>query len=128
MAMCDQNNISVYYQNTRGLRTKTSTFFRNICLHDYDVILLTETWLTEGINNSELFNDRYMVWRQDRDYSATKQKLGGGVLIATRKGLTVVPQLPFTLVLKTCGSLSLLKTRPINLIYHCIYVLFICVK
>lgn len=95
MAMCDQNNISVYYQNTRGLRTKTSIFFRNICLHDYDVILLTETWLTEGINNSELFNDRYTVWRQDRDYSATKQKLGGGVLIATRKGLTVMPQPTF---------------------------------
>lgn len=72
----------------RGLRTKTSVFYRNICINSFDVIILTETWLLEGIKDSELFDDRYIIWRRDRDYSKTRQKLGGGVLIAVRKELS----------------------------------------
>lgn len=79
--------VSVYYQNVRGLRTKTSTFYRNLCLNAYDVVCLTETWLLEGVNNSELFDDRYIVWRRDRDYNKTRQSLGGGILIAFRREL-----------------------------------------
>lgn len=79
--------VNIYYQNVRGLRTKTSTFFRNICLNSYDIVCLTETWLIEGINDSELFDDRYLVWRRDRDYVKTGQVMGGGVLIAVRRGI-----------------------------------------
>ncbi|KAL0869540.1 hypothetical protein ABMA27_005807 [Loxostege sticticalis] len=80
-------NLNIYYQNARGLRTKTTTFKRNVCLNDYDVISITETWLLEGIKDQELFDDRYVVWRRDRDYKATKQSLGGGVLLAVRRDL-----------------------------------------
>lgn len=80
--------VSIYYQNVRGLRTKSSTFYRNITLNAYDIVCLTETWLIDGIRDSELFDDRYIVWRRDRDYTKTKQKLGGGVLIAIRRELT----------------------------------------
>lgn len=70
--------ISVYYQNVRGLRTKTATFYRNICLNSYDIICVTESWLTDGVNNNELFDDRYIVFRRDRNYGLTKQgKVGG---------------------------------------------------
>lgn len=79
--------ITLFYQNVRGLRTKTSTFRRNICLNSYDVVCLAETWLLEGIRDSELFDDRYLVWRRDRKYSDTNQRLGGGVLIAVRRTL-----------------------------------------
>lgn len=79
--------ISFFYQNVRGLRTKTGVFYRNICLSYYDVVCLTETWLTEGISNGELFDGRYIVWRRDRDYTNTKQRNGGGVLIAVKREL-----------------------------------------
>lgn len=79
--------IDIYYQNVRGLRTKTVQFKRNIQLYAYQIVLLTETWLLDGISNEELFSDRYSVWRRDRDYSGVGQTRGGGVLIAVRNDL-----------------------------------------
>lgn len=94
--MADINtNLSIFYQNTRGLRTKTNVFYRNVSVNSYDIILLTETWLLDSIKDSELFDDRYVVFRHDRDYLATQQKYGGGVLIATRKELITTPQPTF---------------------------------
>ncbi|KAG5881010.1 hypothetical protein JTB14_027410 [Gonioctena quinquepunctata] len=55
---------NIYYQNTRRLRTKTSTFYENPLLEEYDIIGLTETWLCEGIHTSELFDERYTVVRK----------------------------------------------------------------
>nr|XP_049692398.1 uncharacterized protein LOC126053707 [Helicoverpa armigera] len=82
-------SFNIFYQNVRGLRTKTNTFYRNVCSNGFDVICLTETWLTEGITDSELFDDRYLVWRRDRDYSNTGQSMGGGVVIAVKRDLVV---------------------------------------
>lgn len=45
-----------------------------------------------GVSDSELFDDRYIVWRRDRDYVVTGQSRGGGVLIAIRKDLNATPQ------------------------------------
>ncbi|KAL0880423.1 hypothetical protein ABMA27_002850 [Loxostege sticticalis] len=81
--------VNIYYQNVRGLRTKTVLFKRNIQLLNYDIVLLTETWLLDGVNNEELFSDRYTVWRRDRDYLSVGQSRGGGVLIAIRCDLAV---------------------------------------
>lgn len=86
--MENKTGISIYYQNVRGLRTKTNTFRRNVALCNSDVIAITETWLVDGIYDSELFDDRYSVFRQDRRYDLTHQSRGGGVLIATHKRLT----------------------------------------
>lgn len=83
-------SLNIYYQNVRGLRTKTHSFLRNVCLNSYDIIILTETWLMDSVYSSELFDGRYLVWRRDRDYSRTSQTRGGGVLIAVRCDLTVV--------------------------------------
>ncbi|CAF4761876.1 unnamed protein product [Pieris macdunnoughi] len=77
--------LNIFYQNVRGLRTKTSTFYRNVCVNNYDIICITETWLLEGISDSELFDNRYLVWRRDRNYAATEQSKGGGVLIAVKR-------------------------------------------
>lgn len=78
-------NLRIYYQNCRGLRTKTSTFYINILSENYDLIMLTETWLTEDISDSEIFDPRYVVFRKDRDIEVTGKKRGGGVLIAVQK-------------------------------------------
>lgn len=86
------NNLSIYYQNVRGLRSKTNIFYRNVCAASYDIIILTETWLLDGISDAELFDGRYVVWRRDRDYKYTGQTRGGGVLIATHKMLATIYQ------------------------------------
>lgn len=87
--------LCIYYQNVRGLRSKTTTFSRNLSLHSYDVIVLTETWLIDSIADAELFDNRYVVCRRDRDYAHTGQGRGGGVLVAARKDLFVTPQSQF---------------------------------
>ena len=84
--------INIFYQNVNGLRTKTSLFYRNICLNSYDVVCITESSLTDGINNSELFDDRYLVWRRDRVYEQTNQCKGGGVILAVRRELVAEGQ------------------------------------
>lgn len=58
--------ISVYYQNVRGLRTKTSDFRYEVSTNNFDLIALTETWLHDGINSSEVFTNDYNVFRHDR--------------------------------------------------------------
>lgn len=84
------DNIVIYYQNCRGIRTKLHTLFMNILANSYDVIVLTETWLTPDIADSEFIDERYTIHRCDRDRAATKRKDGGGVLIAVLKGLRSV--------------------------------------
>lgn len=69
--------VSMYYQNVRGLRTKASILYRNVCVNSYDIICFTESWLNDGFFNNELFDDRYVVWRRDRNYAVTEQKRGG---------------------------------------------------
>lgn len=59
----------------------------NLITADFDVICLSETWLCDGIPNSNYFTPNYNVYRRDRDYISTGQKLGGGVLIALHSSL-----------------------------------------
>lgn len=80
-------NITIYYQNCRGTRTKLQTLYMNILSNSYDVIVLTETWLTSDIRDSEFIDERYVVFRCDRDRLATNKKDGGGVLIAVLREL-----------------------------------------
>ncbi|KAG5863042.1 hypothetical protein JTB14_020704 [Gonioctena quinquepunctata] len=80
----NKKSLNVYYQNTRGLRTKTETFYTNILSEDYDIIAVTESWLTNGICNSELVDDRYTVVRKDREAISMR---GGGVFVAIKKDL-----------------------------------------
>lgn len=51
--------MSVYYQNMQGLRTKKDSLYSAVLTCDYDIIALTETWLNENIFNAELFGSRY---------------------------------------------------------------------
>lgn len=78
--------LRMYYQNVNGIRSKTNNFFIAVCELDYDVIMLSETFLNDAIFNSEMFDvNKYDVFRRDRVYSSVHEK-GGGVLIAVRKG------------------------------------------
>jgi len=79
--------LKIYYQNVRGLKSKTNVFRTELMSNSYDVILLCETWLNDDVFTSELFDDRYIVYRNDRDNVAMSKNDGGGCLIAIRKEL-----------------------------------------
>jgi hypothetical protein len=66
----------------RGLRSKICEFYNNICTLEYDIISVTETWLSDDITDDELFCNSYTVYRSDRNFLSLGVKKGGGVLIA----------------------------------------------
>lgn len=78
------NNVKVYYQNVRGLRTKLDLLNKRIPFSDYDVIVFTETWLCDAIFDNELGFHDFEIFRCDRLY-VKSDEVGGGVLIAIRK-------------------------------------------
>lgn len=80
--------LKIYYQNVRGLKSKTTGFRMKLLQNSYDVILLCETWLNLAILSSELFDDRYIVYRKDRNNNAIDKDDGGGCLIAVKKNLS----------------------------------------
>lgn len=81
---CSKDFLHIYYQNVRGLRSKTKEFFLASAACNFDLIVLTETWLAPGIFDNELFEDNFMVFRNDRSARNSVHALGGGVLIAAR--------------------------------------------
>lgn len=79
--------LSIYYQNCRGIRTKLHTLYMNILNSNHDIIVLTETWLIPEISNNEFVDQRYVVYRCDRDRVSTNKQDGGGVLVALLRTL-----------------------------------------
>lgn len=84
--------LSTYYRNVRGLNTKTSTTKMRIEAANYDIIGFTETWLQDGVNDSEIFPTQppakhYNVFRSDRNLALSGKSTGGGVLLATESSL-----------------------------------------
>lgn len=75
------DRLRIYYQNVRGLRTKTLDFYNGILSVDHDLVLITETWLKDSILDSELADNRYSVFRRDRGSH------GGGVMALCSKRL-----------------------------------------
>jgi hypothetical protein len=70
------------------MRTKTNDIYKNILLHDYDIILITETWLKAYVYDGEFIDERYTVYRRDRTISDFYDKMdGGGLLIAVKKSI-----------------------------------------
>lgn len=81
--------LSIYYQNVRGIRTKLQDVYKNVLLCNYQVIIFTETWLNDNIFTAEILDDRYQIFRRDRQSNTfSKDKDGGGVLIAVLKSLS----------------------------------------
>lgn len=94
-----------YYQNVRGLRSKTDKFHNNVTQCNFDFIALTETFLTSSVCDGELFPSGWTVARRDRAGDAG----WGGVLLAAREcyslrvlhdidGLTLDKELLFAII------------------------------
>lgn len=86
-----KRSIQIFYQNANSLRRKTHEFYLNILNEDYEIIVITESWLCDDINDSELFDDRYNVFRQDRRKANSRETRGGGLIFAAKKEINVTP-------------------------------------
>lgn len=84
MAKTKKRNLVFCYQNVRGLRSKTHTFKNNVTQCNFDIIALTETFLTSSVSDGELFASDYAVVRKDR----TGDVGWGGVLLGVRNCYT----------------------------------------
>lgn len=86
----DKIKLSIYYQNVRGLRTKTNIFYINFSTYSYDIVLVTETWLCDSVLDYELCCGSHDVFRRDRGSLGA----GGGVmaLCAARLGARARPE------------------------------------
>ena len=52
--------------NCRSICNKILEFWNLIDTYNPDVAIGTESWLSEEINNAEVFRDDYIVFRRDR--------------------------------------------------------------
>lgn len=84
------SDLRIYYQNVRGLRTKIDDFFLAVGDEEYDVIVLTETWLDDAIHSAQLFANSYTVIRTNRSPMNSRKTKGGGVLIAISSRLSCI--------------------------------------
>lgn len=48
------------------------------------MLVLTQTWLTPSVFDHEIFDDRYVIFRKDRDPLRTGKTIGEGVLIGIK--------------------------------------------
>ena len=52
--------------NCRSICNKILEFWNLINTYNPDVVIGTESWLSEEINNAEIFRDDYVTFRRDR--------------------------------------------------------------
>jgi len=64
--------------NCRSICNKVLEFWNLIDTYNPDVLIGTESWLREEINNAEIFRDDYITFRRDRCWR------GGGVFICIK--------------------------------------------
>jgi len=64
--------------NCRSICNKILEFWNLIDSYNPDVVIGTESWLSEEINNAEVFRDDYITFRRDRC------SRGGGVFICVK--------------------------------------------
>ncbi|CAH0727206.1 unnamed protein product, partial [Brenthis ino] len=79
------DTLRLFYQNVRGIRTKTVEDYQSVLNSNYDILVFTETWLNNNIISDEFMDGRYNVFRRDRETTNSSRQDGGGVLIAVSK-------------------------------------------
>lgn len=67
------------------MRSSMESFRNDVLNCDYDVIIISESWLQISHLNSELLPNGWSIYRKDRTLSSNKEDaLGGGVFIAVK--------------------------------------------
>ena len=80
------NELSVLYLNARSVKSvsryrhKLHQLKDAVSMGDFTIIAMTETWLDSRVNDSELIDSSYSVYRRDRE-DVLGAKTGGGVAL-----------------------------------------------
>lgn len=82
------NSLKFFYHNCSGIRGKIKNLYLDAKSSNFDVLVLTETWLNDSFKNEEILDNKWTIFRKDRDYNATGLSRGGGVLIAVKSPLS----------------------------------------
>ena len=75
------DNVWIYYQNVRGLRTKIDNLLLVTTDCNFDVIIMTETGLDDSVTTQQFFGSGFNVFRCDRGPTNSCKSRFGGVLI-----------------------------------------------
>jgi len=70
------HKLSIFYTNPRSIINKLQQFQSLVYSKSYDIIALTETWLTDSVFDNEILPTNYIIFRKDRS------SRGGGILLA----------------------------------------------
>ena len=111
------NPITCCYYNARSLVNKLSKFQSLIYSSNYDIVLVSETWLSDSIFDQEILPTNYCIFRKDR------HSRGGGAMIAVRDTIpTIAVKISTALVSNSIEvvSVNLMLRKPITLC--CIYI------
>ena len=113
-----RTNYSIHFQRTQ--RPRPAKTFHSCNCKKYDVLCLSETWLTKSVPKKSLFPNNFQILRNDRTSTENVSK-HGGVLIAVRrdihaKQLTLDHTFEDTITVLLTG-----KTNAQKLLISCIY-------
>ena len=79
------SKLKVFYTNARSIVNKVAKLQLELTNSQADIVILTETHLDCSISDAEVLGSDYTVYRKDRAGNGARH--GGGVLIATKKGM-----------------------------------------
>ena len=79
-----KNSINFYYHNMSGMRSALSEFKNDASSSNYDILLITETWLQCQHFNEEILPPFFNIFRRDRKKLTENDVLGGGVFIGVK--------------------------------------------
>lgn len=89
----NRSTLRFFYQNARSIKSgsKLREFQDTVYTNNFDVIAISETWLTCEISDSEILPWGYDIHRCDRADVLHDNTSGGGVLLASRCSLRCQP-------------------------------------
>lgn len=123
-ATLTKSSLLIYYQNCRGLNTKLAGFYENLSDLSYDVVCVTESWLSDSVNSSECFPPNYNVIRCDRRFEAIGRSRGGGAILGLSNAIlyTVIDTTFLTNNIPLVDIILCKCVSPIKLIICLVYI------
>lgn len=73
--------------NAGNMRSKIPIFFASVAACDYDVVVITESWLIPSALDAEITPPGWLLFRRDRYSNIDATGYGGGVIILVRTEL-----------------------------------------
>ena len=108
---CKNSIIRFGLWNARSICNKLNFFQSLAYSKSFDIICITETWLTSSILNKEILPENYTIYRRDRG------SRGGGILIGISDNIP--SKLAFTSPSAEVTAVELLLHPP--LLLYCVY-------